>query len=62
MGVRITSAGAFFGESAIIESVKGKGTDFHRRIRTVRVAQGESVIWTDNDSNDSKVTMQTLKE
>ena len=30
------SAGAFFGESAIIESVKGKGTDFHRRIRTVR--------------------------
>ena len=42
--------------------MKGKGTDFHRRIRTVRVAQGESVIWTDNDSNDSKVTMQTLKE
>jgi hypothetical protein len=26
------------------------------------VAQGESVIWTDNDSNDSKVTMQTPKE
>jgi hypothetical protein len=30
--------------------------------RTLVVAQGESVIWTDNDSNDSKVAMQTLKE
>jgi phosphoenolpyruvate synthase/pyruvate phosphate dikinase len=28
----------------------------------VTVAQGESVIWTDNDSNDSKLTMQTPKE
>ena len=27
-----------------------------------QVAYGDSVIWTDNDSNDSKVTMQTLKE
>ena len=39
-GVRLgfLSEGAFFGESAIIESArgKGKGTDFHRRIRTVR--------------------------
>ena len=37
-GVRLgfLSEGAFFGESAIIESVKGKGTDFQRRIRTVR--------------------------
>ena len=26
------------------------------------LATGESVIWTDNDSNDSMVTMQTPKE
>jgi hypothetical protein len=30
--------------------------------RGKQLAQGESVIWTYNDSNDSMVTVQTLKE
>ena len=40
------------------------GDDPPRLFPVVRLslAQGESVIWTDNDSNDSKVTMQTPKE
>ena len=67
LGVRITSAGAFFGESAIIESVKGKGTDFHRRIRTVRatmptacVDEGilsfypQILVYTENPYRDKK--------
>jgi CRP-like cAMP-binding protein len=37
-GVRLgyLSEGAFFGESAVIDSVKGKGSEYQRRIRTVR--------------------------
>ena len=30
------SDGAFFGESALVESVTGKGNDYQHRVRTVR--------------------------
>ena len=38
------------------------GGGLERARQQCRLAQGESVIWTDNDSDDSKGTMQTPKK